>query len=123
MLQGITDNGEMKNIKTNDEGILKVIMGEGSSVETTSDKEVTLNASILTVGTASTSIAINKKVTSIMVANYSDIADITVNAGGKDLQVGANLALELPVNLQVENLSITSSADDTKIQLVVKGVE
>lgn len=123
MLQGITDNGEMKNIKTNDEGILKVIMGEGSSVETTSDKEVTLNASILTVGTVATSIAINKKVTSIMVANYSDIADITVNAGGKDLQVGANLALELPVNLQVENLSITSSADDTKIQLVVKGVE
>ena len=126
MLKGITENGEMKNLKLNDNGAVKVSIEEGENgINTTSnkDREITLNASILNIGTEATSIVVNKKVTSIMVANYSETADITLNAGGTDLQVGANLALELPVNLQVENLSITSTEADTKIQLVVKGVE
>ena len=126
MLKGITENGEMKNLKLNDNGAVKVSIEEGENgINTTSnkDKEITLNASILNIGTEATSIVVNKKVTSIMVANYSETADITLNAGGTDLQVGANLALELPVNLQVENLSITSTEANTKIQLVVKGVE
>lgn len=126
MLQGITDNGEMKNVKTNDEGVLKVVMESGGeAVETVSnkDREITLNSSVLNIGTEAHIIELNKRVTSIMVANYSETADITLNAGGTDLQVGANLALELPVNLQVENLSITSTEENTKIQLVVKGVE
>ena len=63
------------------------------------------------------------KVTSIMIANYSETADINVNTGSSNLQVGANLALELPVNIEVENLTITSTEANTKIQLVVKGVE
>lgn len=126
MLKGITENGEMKNLKLNDNGAVKVSIEEGENgINTTSskDREITLNASILNIGTEATSIVVNKKVTSIMVANYSETADITLNAGGTDLQVGANLALELPVNLQVENLSITSTEANTKIQLVVKGVE
>lgn len=126
MLKGITENGEMKNLKLNDNGAVKVSIEEGENgINTTSnkDREITLNASILNIGTEATSIVVNKKVTSIMVANYSETADITLNAGGTDLQVGANLALELPVNLQVENLSISSTEANTKIQLVVKGVE
>lgn len=126
MLKGITENGEMKNLKLNDNGAVKVSIEEGENgINTTSnkDREITLNASILNIGTEATSIVVNKKVTSIMVANYNETADITLNAGGTDLQVGANLALELPVNLQVENLSITSTEANTKIQLVVKGVE
>ena len=126
MLKGITENGEMKNLKLNDNGAVKVSIEEGENgINTTSnkDREITLNASVLNIGTEETTIVVNKKVTSIMVANYSETADITLNAGGTDLQVGANLALELPVNLQVENLSITSTEANTKIQLVVKGVE
>lgn len=126
MLKGITEKGEMKNLKLNDNGAVKVSLEAGSEgIETTSskDREITLNASVLNIGTEATTIVVNKKVTSIMVANYSETADVTLNAGGTDLQIGANLALELPVNLQVENLSITSTEADTKIQLVVKGVE
>lgn len=126
MLKGITEKGEMKNLKLDDNGAVKVVLEAGAEgIETTSskDREITLNASILNIGTEATTIVVNKKVTSIMVANYSETADVTLNAGGTDLQIGANLALELPVNLQVENLSITSTEADTKIQLVVKGVE
>ena len=124
MLVGITENGEIKNIKVNEEGEMKVAM-DGEVIQTSSiqDKEVVLNSSVLTIGTETTIIAIGKKVTSIMIANYSETADITVNTGFSNLQVGANLALELPVNLEVQNLIITSTEDNAKIQLVVKGVE
>jgi hypothetical protein len=126
MLKGTTENGEMKNIRVNENGAMEVVVKTGDAgIETTSsrDREITLIASILSIGTDAQSIAVNKKVTSIMVANYSETADITLNAGGTDLQIGANLALELPVNLQVANLSMTSTEANTKIQLVVKGVE
>ena len=126
MLKGITENGEMKNVRLNDDGALKVALEsneEGIKTTSNQDREITLVASVLSVGTGAQSIVVNKKVTSIMVANYSETADITLNAGGKDLQIGANLALELPVNLQVENLTLTSTEANTKIQLVVKGVE
>lgn len=126
MLKGITENGEMKNVKLSENGVMKVELEVSKGgLETTSskDREITLIASVLSIGTEEQSIVVNKKVTSIMVANYSETADITLNAGGTDLQIGANLALELPVNLQVENLTIVSTEADTKIQLVVKGVE
>lgn len=126
MLKGITENGEMKNVKLSENGAMKVeLEASKGGLETTSskDREITLIANVLSIGTEEQSIVVNKKVTSIMVANYSETADITLNAGGTDLQIGANLALELPVNLQVENLTIVSTEADTKIQLVVKGVE
>lgn len=126
MLKGITENGEMKNVKLSENGAIKVeLEASTGGLETTSskDREITLIASVLSIGTEEQSIVVNKKVTSIMVANYSETADITLNVGDTDLQIGANLALELPVNLQVENLTIVSTEADTKIQLVVKGVE
>ena len=126
MLKGITENGEMKNVKLSENGAMKVeleVSKGGLEITSSKDREITLIASVLSIGTEEQSIVVNKKVTSIMVANYSETADITLNAGGTDLQIGANLALELPVNLQVENLTIVSTEADTKIQLVVKGVE
>lgn len=152
MLQGTTKKGELKNVIVDDEGAVKttsadisvdengavravvenVNVNEESGavkvelqgiVEQTSDKEVVLNSSVLTIGAEATTIELNKKVTNIMVANYSETADITINTGTSELQVGASLALELPINLEIATLSITSTEADTKIQLVVKGVE
>lgn len=141
MLKAINENGELKNLVTNDEGILKVeVVGQGESGEDNNttiintednpvpvkevgeEKEYTVKSDIMTVGTTATTVEVNQDVTSIMVANYSDEADVTINTGVADLKVGANLAIELPINANVTNLSITSTVDDTKIQLVVKGV-
>ena len=151
MLQGTTKKGELKNVIVDDEGALKTTSSDISvdesgavkavvenvnvnesgalkvevqgMVEQTSDREVVLNSSVLTRGAEATTIELNKKVTNIMVANYSETADITINTGTSELQVGASLALELPINLEIATLSITSTEADTKIQLVVKGVE
>ena len=140
MLKAINENGEMKNLITNEDGVLRVeVINEGESgggnnntVVTNTDqnpvpiknveKECTIKSNILTVGTAASTVDINQKVTSIMAANYSDEADITINTGSQDLKVGANLAVELPINADIASLSITSTADNTKMQLVVKGV-
>ena len=124
MIQGITKNGNLKNIIVNDDGTLPVTIQEESVVVTqTSDKEITLNASILNLSAETQTIAIGKKVTMIMIANYSETSDVSVVVGDKTYQVGANLALEFPMNIVIDNLILSSTESDTKIQLVVKGVE
>lgn len=124
MIKGITKNGDLKNILVNEDGSLAINSNEdGVSIKQTSDMEVTLNASILTLSTEVTSITIGKKVTMIMIANYSETSDVLIIVGDKTYQVGANLALELPINVNVNELLLSSIEADTKIQLVVKGVE
>lgn len=121
MLKGIDENGNLQNVLVSEEGAVKVTIndegGQGS------DKESTLLSEILTVGITVTTKTVNKKVTSIMVANYSETADITIAIGEQDFQVGANLALEFPINSNVSTLNITATEASTKMQLVVKGVE
>lgn len=119
-MQAEGPNQEIRNLKVTEGGNLKVAILEGGY---TPVKETTLLSNLLTVGTDATSISVNKEVTNIMVANYSEAADLTINDGTNDFKVGPNLALEMPINKQVTNLSITASAADTKVQLVVKGVE
>lgn len=121
MMKGITKNGELKNVIVNDDGTLPVkVDGE---ITQTSDKEITLNASILTLSTEELSITIGKKVTMIMIANYSETADVSIIIDNTTYQVGANLALELPMNITIDSLILLSTEDNTKIQLVIKGVE
>jgi len=84
--------------------------------------ETTLNASVQTVGTTATTIAVNKKVTSIDVANYSESAYVTIIIGQFQAIVGNNIATSLVINSNVENISLTATEDNTKVQIVVKGV-
>lgn len=123
MIKAITENDELVNVKATKEGKLLVAMGENSGGETSKEVETTLNASIQTVGTTATTIAINKKVTSIDIANYSETANITMQVGELNAVIGTKVAATLVINKNVTNISLTSSEDDTKVQLIVKGVE
>ena len=123
MIKAITENDELVNVKATKDGKLLVDMGESSGEETPQEVETTLNASIQTVGTTATTVAINKKVTNIDIANYSETADITVAVGDLSAVIGANIATTLVINKNVSNISLTSTEDDTKVQLIVKGVE
>ena len=123
MLKAITENDELVNVKATKEGKLLVDIGEDSGGETSQQVETTLNASIQTVGTTATTVSINKKVTSIDIANYSETADITITAGDLTAIIGANIATTLIINKDVTNISLTSTVADTKVQLIVKGVE
>ena len=123
MLKAITENDELVNVKATKEGKLLVDIGEDSGGETSQQVETTLNASIQTVGTTATTVSINKKVTSIDIANYSETADITITAGDLTAIIGANIATTLVINKDVTNISLTSTVADTKVQSIVKGVE
>lgn len=131
-MTGITENGEIKNVRVNSEGKLEVgiegvlpvdIQGKTININQTSDKEVTLNSSIQTLSSTATTISIGKKVTMIMIANYSESSDVTMTIGSNTYQVGANLALELPMNITITDIVLIATESNTKIQLVVKGVE
>lgn len=119
MIKAITENDELVNVKATKDGKLLVYMGEG----TTQEVETTLNASVQTVGITATTVAINKKVTSIDIANYSETASITLTAGDVNATIGTNIATTLVINKDITNISLTSTEADTKVQLVVKGVE
>lgn len=87
------------------------------------ETETTLNASVQNVGTEATTIAINKKVTQIDIANYSEEANVTLNAGGISAVIGANIATTIKLNKQIDNISLVSTIANTKVQLVISGVE
>lgn len=144
MIRGITDNGDIKTAKMTENGELIVSMnGEGGGSEFPTDIEInntssnpvpvtvadqsevetTLNASLQTVGTTATSISINKKVTTIDIANYSETADVTLTIGTTSYVIGSSIATTLTINKDVTNISLVATAASTKIQLIIKGVE
>ena len=116
MLKGIDENGNLQNVFVSEDGAVKVKLEEESS---TNKKEQTILSDVLTIGTTSTAIEINQKISNIMVANYSETADVTIN---NEYKVGPNLAVELPINDTLNSLNLISTEHNTKIQLVVKGV-
>lgn len=119
MLIGTDNNGEYKAVKTNENGNLEVVVNGGSTTE----QETTLNASVQTVGTTATSISINKKVTAIDIANYSESANVTLGIGNASYVIGSSVATTLTINKDVTTISLTATEADTKVQIVVKGVE
>lgn len=121
MLRGFDENGNMQNVRVSENGEIYVKNSEQTS--TSQEIETTLNASVQNVGIEATNIAINKKVTQIDIANYSDNANVTLTAGGVSAVIGANIATTIKLNKQVNNISLVSTAADTKVQLVVSGVE
>lgn len=132
---GYDEEGNIQNVKVSPEGEVYVKNADGNNttvgntdenpvpVKEVKDIETTLNASVQTVGTEATTIAINKKVTQIDIANYSEEANVTLTAGGITAVIGSNIASTIKVNKQVDNISLVSTAADTKVQLVVSGVE
>jgi len=121
MLRGFDKNGNMRNVIVKDDGSIPVSFAENSGE--LNSKETVLNASILTVSTEAQTVEVNKKVTAISIANYSESADVTMSIGEKQYIVGANLAIDYPINLTVNTVSLVSTEDNTKVQLVIKGVE
>ena len=119
MMIGKDANGKYQEIKVNENGNLEVVVTDGSAVAA----ETTLNASVQTVGTTATSININKKVTTIDIANYSESANVTLGIGNASYVIGSSVATTLTINKDVTTISLTATEADTKVQIVIKGVE
>lgn len=115
MLKGIDENGNLQNVFVSEDGALKVKVDGEENVK----KETTILSGVITQGTTTASLALNMEVTSIMVANYSETATITIN---EEYKVGPNIAVELPINKVLPYISFSSTEDNTNAQVVVKGV-
>lgn len=136
MLTGFTEKGDLKNVRVTEAGELLTKQSGGGEeiavnnteenpipVKEIKENETTLSSSIQTVGTEASVIEVNKKVTEIEVANYSETADVTLNINSENFVVGSNIATSLLINKTVESISINSTEEDTKVQLIIKGVE
>lgn len=123
MLKAITENDELVNVRATEDGKILVDLEGNSGTGTVQEVETTLNASVQTVGTTATTIPINKKVTKIDIANYSETANVTLTIGDLTAVIGENIATTLVINKDITNISLTSTEDNTKVQLIVSGVE
>lgn len=139
MLKGFNENGELKNVIVTDEGeiLVKMSGGGGQSgtqqseivntsenpvpVNITNERETTLYASVEDVSSTATTISINKKVTSIDVANYSDDNSVTITIGQLEFEIGNNISTTLEINANVTDISLEAT-QNTKLQIIVKGV-
>ena len=88
---------------------------------TINNSETTLYAGVMTVGTEAQTIGVSQKVTQISVANYSDTSDISIDVDGTSYIIGANIAIDLPINKVVGTIGLSATEVDTKVQYVVKG--
>lgn len=119
-IQGITNNGEIRNIRTDENGnIMTSQSAGGDSGASTSD----ITTIICEIVDEEKTIQVNKYVTEISVANYSEENNITLSIDEEENIIGANIAFDMPVNKNVSNISVEGTSDDIKLQLVVKGVK
>jgi hypothetical protein len=141
MLKGIDENGNMRNIKVTEDGAVVIVQNGGSVSETTpveiqnenpipvngnvtvNNDVTTLSAGVLTLSSTAQTILVNKKVTELSIANYSEAADVTITIGQTSYVVGSNIAVDIPINKTVTSIGLTSTEADTKVQYIVKGEE
>lgn len=118
-MRGITDGGNLKNIRTDEQGRMLVNV-DG---QTQTSKEKVLASASIKAGTEATTIDVNGKVTTALVANYSETATITVAVDGENIVVDSSIAIELPINKEVTSLEIISNETDTKVYYLLKGIK
>ena len=131
-IQGVDTEGNLKNIKANENGEMMTstsIAGVNPTedgklpVEIGGKSATTLMCDVATVGTEATSIEINKKVTRIELANYSDTAKVTANVGSKSMVIGPNLVVELLFNEDITTMELSSTEEGVEVQYLVEGEE
>ena len=131
MMNGFKDNGEMTSPSYDNNGNLKVKVDEikvnndnNNPVPTrviNLERLIAMNTAI--VGTIATEISINAtKVTDIELANYSEDVDVAVTIGNNTYTLGAGLAVNVPVNENINSISFATSLNTAKIAYVIKGV-
>ena len=114
-IQGVDINGNLRNIRVDENGALKISGGE------TNGK--TLMCDVVVVGTENTSIAINKKVTKIELANYAESSKLTAHVGDKVFKIAPNMVVDIIVGDIVESIELLSEEEGTQVQYIVEGEE
>ena len=119
MLTGYDENGNIRNVKVTENG--EVLIKQKETQE--KPNATTLLANIITLNTDVQNINLNKEITEINIANYSENSDVSVNVDNIIYIIGSNIAVDLPINKTVEVLGLSATEENTKVQYVIKGVE
>ena len=117
-MQGEGPDGSIKNVKTTENGALMV---ESSGDVATFNEKVLMSGNII-LGNEEQTINLNAKVTTIMVANYAENSEVTMNVGEQSILVGANIATELPINEEISTIVLSATEADTKLYYIIKGI-
>jgi hypothetical protein len=127
MLQGFDENGNLKGVKVSENGEVFVKIGGSSedegSIVITESKETTLYAGVMNIGLEEQTIGVNKKVTELSIANYSETANVTISVDETNYVIAPNMAIDLPINKSVGIVGLSAAESNTKVQYVIKGVE
>ena len=121
-IQGVDTQGNLKNIKVGDNGEILVKNVEESE-ETGIKVEKTIRCNNTLVGTVTTNINVNKYVTQVKIANYSETATLSITINGETYTVGSSIVVELKINADVTDIGITASEDNTRIQYSIESEE
>ena len=113
-IQGITEDGWLRNIKTDDDGKLLTSGGATELPEETT--------TICEVVTEEKTYDFDKKISSISIANYSEKDNLILSVDTQNMIIGANIAIDLPINFNVHSITLSSVGDEVKAQLAVKVV-
>ena len=119
MLTGYDENGNIRNVKVTENG--EVLINQKEVQE--KPNATTLLANVITLNTDVQNINLNKEITEINIANYSENSDVSVNVDNIIYIIGSNIAVDLPINKTVEVLGLSATEENTKVQYVIKGVE
>lgn len=114
-IQGITEDGWLRNIKTDDDG--KLLTSGGGAIELPEE-----TTTICEVVTEEKTYDFDEKISSISIANYSEEDDLILSVDTQNMIIGANIAIDLPINFNVHSITLSSVGDEVKAQLAVKVV-
>lgn len=118
-IQAEGPNNEIRNVKVNARGELIVTGGTGGG--TVSSNETTHLVIRQEIDTEAKTVDLGYKVTGMLLANLSEAATITVVAGGVNIPVPAGIAVDVPINKVLENISITTDEAGAPVYIVIKG--
>lgn len=108
-IQGTDTDGNVRNIKTDENGNIKVNIEENESI-----KEKVLHSGVYEVVESKT-IEIEGQMTEILIANYDEENAISLNG----VTIGAGIATSVPAYQMSTPITITGTA---KVYILVKGV-
>lgn len=144
MLTAITEQGDVRNLKTTDDGKLIVSIGNGSAdidveallvalddqgnerdlrvdnegrLKIVEKKPVVISTTIVDAGGTE---VISGDIVKLQVANYSESKSATIEVGNDTYVVPENITIELPII--AEEISVTA-ATDAKLYVVAIGEE
>ena len=117
-IQGVTEDGVLKNIRVNSEGKLLVDL---SGLTNSQEQEHTVAANTMTLNTEEQSIQIEEDITKISIANFSETANIIATVETKEFVIGPGIVVDLRLNIAAgSSITVRSTEENVLMQYILE---